>query len=66
MTETHAQVDRRRNREQWYVLVDHLLDCGYTISQTDGVDTLVSPTGVRVMSLPNGYVPSAQAAASAA
>jgi hypothetical protein len=48
MTETHAQLDRRRNREQWYVLVDHLLACGYTLARVDGMDTLLSPT-VRIL-----------------
>jgi hypothetical protein len=55
MTESELQVDRRRNREQWYSLVHHLLECGYAVLELDGVSVLCSPEGVPLVQLPDGY-----------
>ena len=62
MRESDAQLDRRRNREQWYALIRHLLEHGYTIADLGGVYTLHSPEGQPLMNLPDGF-PSQQGAA---
>jgi hypothetical protein len=57
MDEIDAQLDRRRNREQWYALVHHLLAAGYSVSKVEGVNTLFSPQGKPIMTLPDSFQP---------
>ncbi|HEY0566132.1 MAG TPA: hypothetical protein VGC88_11145 [Terriglobales bacterium] len=55
MTESDVQVDRRRNREQWYALVHHLLQYGYAVKEVDGAIVLHSPEGVPLVKLPDEF-----------
>jgi hypothetical protein len=55
VNETDAQLERRRNREQWYALVYHLLSLGYSVRNIDGANTLFTPDGNPVMTLPDDF-----------
>jgi hypothetical protein len=52
MSDAEVQLDRWRNRQQWFAVVKHLLCCGFTIAESGGSPALRSPEGELVLALP--------------